>query len=160
MPLPAPTIELEMAGGGGRYLVIRNAKGAHRMELGTDPIAAGPRVELPLDASLGARLACLQAHALGGSACSARLRPTAYQAGRLALMLEILDRLDDADNSHCDTRSIAAELVFPGAELPRRAIEWKSSSLRRQTQRIVATAQTMCERGFRRLLYGQISVVP
>lgn len=140
--------------------MARNAVGAHRIELLTDPTGGGPSVELPLDASLGVRLACLQAYASGRSASPARLWPTAYQAGRLALMLAILDRLDDAENSSGDTRVIAAELVFPGAELPRRAIEWKSSSLRRQTQRIVAAAQWMRARGFRRLLDGQISTAP
>lgn len=158
LPLPAPLLEHEMAERGERYIVIRNARGAHRIELGTDHAGTGPKAQLPLDASLGVRLACLQAFTSGKSARIARLRPTAYQTVRLALMLAILDRLENADNSHCDSRAIAAELVFPGAELPRRAIEWKSSSLRRHTQRIVAASQMMRERGFRRLLYGQISV--
>ena len=158
LPLPAPLLKHEMAERGERYLVIRNARGAHRIELGTDHAGSEPMVQLPLDASLGVRLACLQAYTSGKSARIARLRPTAYQTVRLALMLAILDRLENAHNSHCDSRVIAAELLFPGAELPRRAIEWKSSSLRRQTQRIVAASQLMRERGFRRLLYGHISV--
>jgi Uncharacterized conserved protein (DUF2285) len=141
---------------GERYLVMRNAVGAHRIELAIDATASGPTVELPLDAALCVRLACLQAYASGISALPVRLRPTAYQTGRLALMLAILERLDDCDNPAINTRDIAAELVFPGAELPHRAIEWKSSSLRRQTLRLVAAAKSMRDHGFRHLLHGQI----
>jgi hypothetical protein len=155
---PAPTLEHELAPQSDRYLVVRRDVGAHRIELGTDLTVGAPRAQLPLDAFLGLRLACLQAYASGRSEWSARLRPTAYQSGRLALMLAILDWRDDAENASGATRAIAAELVFPGAKLPRRAIEWKSSSFRRQTQRIVAAAQSMCSHGFRRLLHGQTSI--
>lgn len=138
--------------------MIRNAVGAHRLEVAIDATGSGPKVEMPLDAALCVRLACLQAYASGKSALTVRLRPTAYQAGRLALMLAILDRLDDGHKPAADIRMIAAELVFPGTKLPRRAIEWKSSGLRRQTQRIVAVARSMRDHGFRRLLHGQILV--
>lgn len=156
--LPASSYECDMTDRSGRYLVKRCAVGAHRLELGIDTAENGPRVELPLDASLGVRLACLEAYASGTSSWSTRLRPTTYQVGRLALMLAILDRLDDCDNPLVQTRIIAAELVFPGAELPRRAIEWKSSGYRRQTQRILATAKSMCDRGYRSLLCGHMPV--
>lgn len=134
------------------------AVGAHRIEFAINTTGIGPRVELPLDAALCVRIACLQAYASGKSALSTRLRPTAYQVGRLALMLAILDRLDMSDDRLIHARAIAAELVFPGAELPRRAIEWKSSGLRRQTHRIIAAAKSMRDHRFRRLLHGQISV--
>lgn len=137
---------------------MRNAVGAHRIEVAIDTTGGGPKVELPLDAALGVRLACLQACASGTPALPVRLRPTAYQAGRLALMLAILDRLDIDHNLPADIRVIAAELIFPGAELPRRAIEWKSSGLRRQAQRLVGAAKSMRDHGFRRLLHGQIPV--
>lgn len=141
---------------GNRCFVMRNAVGAHRIEFAIDTNGRGPKVEMPLDAALCVRLACLQAYASGTSVLPARLRPTAYQTARLALMLAILDRLDDDDNPAINARDIAGELVFPGAELPHRAIEWKSSSLRRQTQRLVAAAKSMRDHGYRRLLNGQI----
>lgn len=158
VPFPALVLENDVADGGRRYVVLRNAVGAHRIELGNDPTAGEPKFELPLDAALRVRLACLQAYALGTATSAQGLRPTAYQAGRLALMLAILDKLDHADGPLADTRVIAAELVFPGAELPRRAIEWKSSGLRRQTQRIIAAAKWMRDCGFRQLLQGRISI--
>jgi Uncharacterized conserved protein (DUF2285) len=132
------------------------AVGAHRVELAIESAGTAPKVELPLDAALDVRLACLHSYVAGKYVMSVRLRPTAYQAGRLALMLAILDRLDSGDNPAVDARVIAAELVFPGAALPRRAIEWKSSSLRRQTLRLVAAAKSMRDQGFRRLLHGQV----
>lgn len=154
--LPASSLPDLLIFEGERYLVMRSAVGAHRVEIAINTTGSGPTVELPLDAALCVRLACLQAYASGTSAVPVRLRPTAYQAGRLALMLAILDLLDNGDNPAVDARAIAAELVYPGAKLPHRAIEWKSSSLRRQTLRLVTAAKSMRDHGFRGLLHGQI----
>lgn len=156
--LPVSSSPDRLVAEGERYFVMRNAVGAHRIELAIDTNGRGPKVELPLDAALCVRLACLQAYASGTSVLPVRLRPTAYQTGRLALMLAILDRLDDDDNPTINARAIAGELVFPGAELPYRAIEWKSSSLRRQTQRLVAAAKSMRDHGYSGLLHGQIPI--
>lgn len=137
--------------------MTRGARGAHRIEFKISPASVGPKVEFLLDDALTVRLACLEAFSSGKPSPSGRLQPTPYQSGRLALLLAVLDRLEHGDNTFAGTRIIASELIFPGAELPSRAIEWKSSSFRRQTQRVVAAAKSMREHGYRHLLHGQIS---
>jgi repressor of nif and glnA expression len=77
----------------------------------------------------------------------------------MALLLAILDVLAEHGGQCVNTRHIAAELVFPGAQIPDRAIEWKSSSLRRQTQRLIAAAKSMRDGGYRHLLHGQVAAV-
>ena len=76
------TVQRDIAVGEVRYLVLRGSFGAHRVELAvTDPCAA-PSVALGLDASLMARLGCLEALASGKPDVPLRLRPTPCQAGR------------------------------------------------------------------------------
>lgn len=153
--IPGAALEFEIAAGKGRYLVIRGTHGAHRVALAVNDERERPSIALRLDASLLLRLACLEALASGKPALPPRLRPTPYQAGRLGLMLAILDRLEDEGNGPASLRAIAAELVFPGADLPTRAVEWKSSSLKRQTQRLVAIARSLRDGGYRNLLQGR-----
>jgi hypothetical protein len=110
------------------------------------------------DRDLGLRIACL-AHFVGPRSGTrpAQLRPTAGQSRRLVLMLAILDRLDhSSDPSNAGIRALASELVYPRIALPPRAIDWKTSSYRRQTQRLVAAAKAMRATGYRDLLRGKL----
>lgn len=82
-----------------------------------------------------------------------RLYPTAAQRRRLALMLAALDF---ADGSTPSLRRIAEAVLYPRHDLGR-AIEWKSSSQRRQAQRLVNGARHLVETGYLDLLKGRIS---
>jgi len=145
-----------MAVGAIRYLVLRGSCGAHRIELAVNACHRAPSTTLALDASLMIRLGCLEALASGKPDVPLRLRPTLGQAARLGLMLAVLDRLGNEANGTANLRAIAAELTFPGADLPARAIEWKSSSIRRQTQRLVAAAKGLRDGGYRQILRGRM----
>lgn len=146
----------DLAGGKKQYLVMRGAFGAHRVELAVEPDCERPSIALCFDAWLPSRLSCLEALASGKPDLPLRARPTPYQAGRLGLLLAILDRLEDERNGPAKLRDIATGLVFPGADLATRTIEWKSSSLRRQTQRLVASAKSLRDHGYRHLLHGRL----
>lgn len=141
-----------------RYLVLRGTFGAHRIELAVNARSATPSVALRLDASLLPRLGCLEALVSGKPDVPLRLRPTPYQASRLGLMLAVLDRLGEKTKGTASLRAIATEFAFPGAALAGRAIEWKSSSIRRQTQRLIASAMWLRDGGYRHLLHGLVRV--
>lgn len=150
------TLQRDIVVGEVRYLVLRGNFGAHRIELVVNVCFTTPSVALGLDALLKARLGCLEALAFGKPDVPLRLRPSPAQAARLGLMLAVLDRLGNKDNGPANLRAITTELAFPGVELPPRAIEWKTSSIRRQTQRLVATARWLRDGGYRHLLQGRM----
>ena len=78
------------------------------------------------------------------------LRPTPYQSHRFLLMLKLLDALDEAAGKAPTTRELASILGLSQTDL--RAIDWKTSSARRQTQRLVVEARRMAASGYRDLL--------
>lgn len=139
-----------------QYLVMRSAYGTHRIEFLANAAPMMPVVTFPLDAFVSMRLTCLEAFT-SGKKIPVPARPTPYQASRLALFLAILDRLDTASGASATIRAIAEEVVFPSRVFTTRAIEWKSSSVRRQTQRLVAAAKAMRDKGYRSLLYARLS---
>lgn len=149
-------LQCDMVVGEVRYLVMRGNFGAHRIELAVSDRYAAPSVALGLDASLKVRLGCLEALASSKPDVPLRLRPTPGQAARLGLMLAVLDRFGGEADGPASLRAIATELAFPRVDLPTRAIEWKSSSIRRQTQRLVATAKWLRDSGYRHLLQGRM----
>jgi hypothetical protein len=130
--------------------------GVCRFEFSSKAGQEHPKVDLPLDDQVGLRLACLAAFSDRKPLVRVRLRPTSYQVARLAQMLAILDRFRDDHRQPVRVRTIAAEIVFPGSAMPSRAIEWKSSIYRRQTQRLIAAAQAMRADGYRHLLLGRM----
>lgn len=154
MRIPGTVLQRDVAVGKVRYLVLRGTFGAHRVELAVRPRSATASIALGLDASLLPRLGCLEALVSGKPDMPLQLRPTPYQASRLGLMLAVLDRLEEETNGPANIRAIATELAFPGVDLPARAIEWKSSSIRRQTQRLLVTARWLRDGGYRHLLQG------
>lgn len=81
------------------------------------------------------------------------LRPSDVQAHRLTIMLRILDCLVTAGGHNPSIREIAAKAIYSRPEFSR-SIEWKSSSARRQTQRLLREALDMTEGGYRNLLNG------
>ena len=65
-------------------------------------------------------------------------------------MLKLLDALDEAAGKNPTTRELATILGLSQTDL--RAIDWKTSSARRQTQRLVVEARQMAASGYRDLL--------
>ena len=78
-------------------------------------------------------------------------RPTNYQRRRLELLLAILDSQFLPDGRRRTLRQLAQKIIYPGSDLGR-AIEWKSSSQRRHTQRLVNEAHHLMREGYRALL--------
>jgi hypothetical protein len=138
----------------GRSLVLEGPRRRHRVRILTPPLEGWSGHALITDDWVPTRLAALAAyHRLettdAQTAPSRLLRPTVYQGRRLALLLAILDRL--AAPVRPTTRLLARELVYPRLETMRSA-EWKSSTQRRQVQRLVTEARAMSRGGFQDLL--------
>lgn len=139
---------------GGRHLVVDGERLRHRIFVPRtrETRMAGYLVEAD-DLAL-ARLAALARLQCDGAVTSKGLAapiPSPNQRRRLELFLAILDRLGQAGGRGTTTRELAGELIYPHHALGS-AIEWKSSSQRRQVQRLVAEARFMRDRGFRDLL--------
>lgn len=144
---------VKRASNAGDHLVLASRGARHRLLM-----TASARLEvdtylIPRDQSFPIRLAALDAFhcCVSGSAVRTarrQLLPTAYQSHRLHLLLAILDALGRAPEG-VTLRDIAGTLVYRGLS-EQRAIDWKSSSQRRQTQRLVAEARRMSH-GYRNL---------
>ncbi|MDP3550666.1 MAG: DUF2285 domain-containing protein [Novosphingobium sp.] len=108
---------------------------------------------IPIDGHLGSRyraLARLRAH-VDGVAPPANIgadTPSSYQRYRLDLLLRILDITAVPGTS---ARDVAMQAIYPGQNLGR-AAEWKGSSERRHTFRLIREARVMTTTGYRALL--------
>lgn len=92
---------------------------------------------------------------LGGGALSlsSGFLPSAFQARRFTMMLDILDLLSSAVDRGITTHEIARRIVYPRMAIARGS-EWKSSSERRRVQRLIAQARSLMNGGYRALLAG------
>ena len=138
----------------GRHLILADPEGDQRLWLRVDNAHAAA-VVLPLDESfelrLGAALRLLQR--MRGEAAAPQppyLAPTRFQRLRLALLINIFDRLA----AGWSKREIARALIYPGLD-PGPAAAWKASSERRRTLRLCDEARAMVAAGYRRLLRGK-----
>ena len=136
-------------------MVLADVGGRHRLLVVASARLGGDNYLIPQDQSVPIRLAALDVFhcCVDGSSVPAKrhqLRPTAYQSHRLHLLLAILDNLARAPEG-VTLREIAGTLVYRGWSA-QRAIDWKSSSQRRQTQRLVAEARRMASHGYLGLL--------
>lgn len=146
----------------GRHLVLATRSGRHRLLLTRS--AAAPSYLLPADATVAVRLAATSA--FHGSTVSyppllhrLPLRPSPYQSHRFALLLAIIDRCDDHGREAPTLRDLARDVIFPGLDVGA-AIDWKTSSHRRQVQRLVSEARRMALVGFRKMLRHGARHVP
>lgn len=149
----------DFSDGSGRHLVLGDRHGRHRQLIRTSGTRPDAGYFVAADGHLTMRLAaiarfhkpaCREAGTKGRSS----LRPTDYQKHRLVLMLRILDRLAGPDGPPPTLRNVAMDIVYPKSQFDR-AIEWKSSSERRQTQRLVNEARYLMRTGYRYLLKGR-----
>jgi hypothetical protein len=148
----------EMTGENARHLILERAAFRHRLKIRSCPASAGSAFLIGADSKAATRIGALRAFLASGDRtvrCTApsALEPTSYQRYRLMLLLRILDHLEQAP-SEASLRMLASEIVY-ARELAVRSIEWKSSSHRRQTQRLVKVARHMVAAGYRRLLNGR-----
>lgn len=138
----------------GRHLLVDDRDGRHRLWIVEDSPAHGSAFLLPFDDNFGARLHSLQRlhRRLTGKRAGPPLRSlqlSQLQRARLALQLRALDGEQDG----ASRREIAAVLLDPSARtIP--AIEWKNAALRKQVNRIVASAITLMNGGYLTLLRG------
>ena len=142
--------------GTGRHLVLAGETARHRLLLINSPSHPDGSYLLPESPSLKTRLNALQAFrhsaSLSTTASPVKKRPKTYQRYRLQLLLEVLDHLIGSAGRPATLRDLA-EKIGNGADIKLRAIDWKTSSQRRQTQRLVSEARRMCSHGYRDLLY-------
>ena len=80
---------------------------------------------------------------------SPEYRPTAFQRSRLFLLINLLD----AENEGASRREMASTLLYRNS-VPMGRAEWKGSSQRRRTHRMIGEAKQMMSRGYRDLLLG------
>ena len=143
------------ASNAGDHLVLADTGARHRLLVMASARLGGDNYLIPRDQSFPIRLAALDAFhcCVDGSAAPSvrnQLQPTAYQSHRFHLLLAILDALSRAPEGVM-LKDIAGTIVYRGLSA-QRAIDWKSSSQRRQTQRLVAEARKMASHGYLDLL--------
>ena len=146
-----PTIE-------GRHLVLGDRKRRHRILL-IPSSSETCGYYLAHDCWLRTRLAAIEAFdPLCTSANPSKSRiglvPSVSQKHRLILLLRILDAIACADNGFTSVRQVAERVIYRNADFGR-TIEWKSSSHRRQTQRLLNQARFYVRGGYRLLLKGR-----
>lgn len=139
----------------GRHYVLEGRQGRHRLVIdpapGTGTTAA---IACNLDHDVLARLEAATA-LLKRLGTPSFLRPTPFQCHRLSILLSILDTIEQLGEENATTRRIASAAIYPGRDFGS-ALEWKTSSFRRQTQRLVAEARRMTKTGYRQMLAGQL----
>lgn len=165
-----PLVVADHSLGDGHHLILADEDAPYQLwlrgSLGVGALADRALAYLIVrdDATALRRLVADRLDALLSGAPTARslkpLLPTAFQQHRLSLLLAILDLVLGGARGGAPpatTREVAASLVYPRASLPTGAA-WKSSSERRQTQRLVDEALAMMRGGYRTLLRGRTAV--
>lgn len=136
-----------------RHLALLSPHGTLRIAIVRGAGLTSLTAMIPIDGHLGSRyraLARLKAH-VDGVASPANIgadTPSSYQRYRLNLLLRVLDILAVSDTS---ARDVAMQAIYPRQNLGR-AAEWKGSSERRHTFRLIREARDMMMTGYRALL--------
>lgn len=81
------------------------------------------------------------------------IQPTGFQRYRLSMLLDILDDVMAPGGTRISTHEIALRHVYPGMTIGR-GTQWKASSERRRTQRLIEEALGLMRGGYRALLTG------
>ena len=136
-------------------MVITVAASTHRLWLRETRPGVSLAVTVPVDRCFGLRIAAITRfeRRLRGLACDRPPQyylPTAFQRGRLFLLLNLLD----AEMAGASRREMASVLLYRNGASMGRA-EWKGSSQRRRTHRMIDEARHMMARGYRDLLLGR-----
>jgi hypothetical protein len=138
----------------GRHIVVASSEGRHRLWL-REPSPDGLlAVVIPTDQHFALRIAAATRfeRKLSGFPQGyppTQYRPTAFQRHRLCLLLILLD----AEKAGASRREMASTLLYRNSAPMGRA-EWKGSSQRRRTHRMIDEAKHMMAHGYRDLLLG------
>lgn len=145
----------------GRHVVLGDIDGPHHLWL-RDTLPGQPLAYVIVrDPAIEARrrAAWRLDRRLAGAPPSRRndaFRPTPFQRRRLDLLLDILDMLLASPSAPRPTsHEIARHLIYPGMTIGR-GMEWKSSTERRRTQRLIDEALALMHGGYRALLRGVV----
>ncbi len=151
-----PDIIADKALSDGRHIIVADTDGSHHIWLRSTANALA--YVLVRDDRLDLRLAAIRRfeRKLAGTPQSRPIpgfQATAFQRRRLNLLLDILDAALDRERGAATTHEIARRLIYPGMTIGRGS-EWKSSSERRRTQRLIDEALGLMQGGYLRLLRG------
>jgi len=146
----------------GRHIVLGDIDGPHHLWLRSNDPAEPLAFAIICDslAELRHKAAARLGRRLLGAPPARRsqiFRPTAYQQYRLKLLLAVLDMVNVPGAEAATTQMVARTLVYPRMKHCSSA-EWKSSSERRQTQRVIDEATTLMRGGYRALLCAKTAV--
>lgn len=143
----------------GRHLVLGDVDGFHHIWLRDMHSMQSFAYVIVRDAAIAMRLAAVQRldRRLAG-APPLRLpnafRPAPRQRRRLNLLLDILDVLHEPVGAKT-SYDIARRLLYPDLKLGR-GMDWKSSTERRRTMRLIEQARSLMNGGYRDLLRGHL----
>jgi Uncharacterized conserved protein (DUF2285) len=151
----------EISDNDGRHLVLQNLAARHRLLLARPQKFKVDGYLVQSDQWLDVRLDAIsqfhrRSETVGTRQQKLRFAPSRYQRHRLSLLLRILDFVGDQEQGSTRLREIAEKLIYPHSELGPAAY-WKSSSERRQTQRLRAEALYIRDAGYLALLKGKLS---
>ncbi|TYC79399.1 DUF2285 domain-containing protein [Novosphingobium sp. BW1] len=143
----------------GRHIVLGDNGGPHHLWIRDPRAGQSLAYVIPRNAAMGPRVAATERfdRRLSGTpayCCQSLSLPTAFQAQRFSLLLAILDTLLDAGKARPSTHEIASQLIYPHMTIGRGG-EWKASSERRRTQRLIDEALALMNGGYRNLLQGR-----
>ena len=143
----------------GRHLVIADDQGHHRLWLRRASTAHGHAFTIVADKHFDARIAVAKRlmRKLDGRRSGplpSSFTPTLFQHGRLTLLLRLLD----SERSGANRRDMAFTILFRN-HAPLTNAQWKGSSARRRTQRMLAQAHHLMAIGYRSLVGGRLPVV-
>lgn len=142
----------------GHHMVLSDGQMLHRLCLLTGQHERPLAFVIPCDQLASVRLSASAVLNGGpvdrGSGEPAGLSmPTEFQRQRLELLCDILDLAVIPDGVRLTSHELACQRIYPGMTIGRGA-EWKSSSQRRRTQRLIGEARAMMNSGYRALLAG------
>ena len=141
----------------GRFVVLGGDPVRHRLFIPRGTCCDETGLFIPSDALLNVRMAAaanFMTRCGDNAASPIQLAPAPARRRRLDLMLRILDMLDPEAGHNASVREIAGELLYPHHSFGS-AAEWKTSSERRQAQRLIAEARQMRAFGYKELLRGR-----
>lgn len=153
-----PLILVDRQLSNGRHLVLADTDGLHRLWLRDTSPGRSLAYVIARDASLDLRLAAVRRldRRLAGAPPAKLPRgfaPTAFQRHRLSLLLDIIDMAKDREDPEATTYDIARVLLYVDMGVGR-GTDWKTSSERRRTQRLIEEAFALRDGGYRALLRG------
>jgi hypothetical protein len=146
----------------GRHMVLGDYDGPHHVWLRNAPPGQSLAYVIVRDAAIETRrqAAWRLDRRLAGASPSRRpaaFRPTPFQRRRLNLLLDILDMMQAPDGSPT-SHEIARRLIYRNTTIGH-GQEWKSSTERRRTLRLIGQARRLMNGGYRTLLRGVVKGV-